>query len=53
MLNINLNSVRSNIVANANNKKEAYEKLKSFKEKNEQLKAVYVAKGQKQIKISL
>ncbi len=53
MLNINLNNVRSNISASANNKKEAYEKLKSFKEKNEQLKAVYVAKGQKQVKISL
>ncbi len=51
MININLNSVKNNIQASDGSKKLAYEKLKAFKEKNEQLKATYFAKGQEKIKI--
>lgn len=51
MLNINLNQVKNNVSSNEESKKVAYEKLKSFREKNEQLKATFVAKGVKKVKI--
>jgi hypothetical protein len=53
MLNINFNSVKHNITASASNKKAAYDKLRSFKQKNELLNAKFVAKGQQPIKIVL
>lgn len=53
MLNINLNNIKHNINASASNKKEAYAKLSTFKQKNAQLNAKFVAKGQSPIKIVL
>jgi hypothetical protein len=51
MLNIKLSQVKNNISSDSDSKNKAYEKLKSFREKNEQLKATYVAKGIKEVKI--
>ncbi|MFP6845550.1 MAG: hypothetical protein VB958_10100 [Thalassolituus sp.] len=51
MLNVKFTDVQKNISATAPNKKEAYEKLKAFKDKNEKLKATYVAKGQEKAQI--
>jgi|JI61114C2RNA_FD_contig_31_4797356_length_446_multi_2_in_0_out_0_2 hypothetical protein len=53
MLNINLKNVKKNVSSSSTSKKAAYEKLKVFKEKNEKLKAAYVAKGLDKVKIVL
>ncbi len=51
MLNINLNNIKDKVVACEDHKNDAYIKLKSFKNKNKELKAKYVAPGQSKAKI--
>ena len=53
MLNINLNSIKEKVVICEDRKNDAYTKLKSFKSKNKELKAKYVAQGQSKAKIVL
>ncbi|HCG6259341.1 hypothetical protein J0674_24050 [Vibrio parahaemolyticus] len=51
MLNINLNNIKDKVVICEERKNDAYTKLKSFKNKNKELKAKYVAQGQSKAKI--
>lgn len=51
MLNINLNNIKDKVVICEERKNDAYTKLKSFKDKNKELKAKYMAQGQSKAKI--